>query len=296
MPAALCGVIGYKPAYGTVPVVAPYNLDTYLQNGPMGRTVEDVLLMQRIIAGPDWSDPASFGAPPALPAAAASVTGLRVAVSADLGGWPVDAEVRQATLRTAALLAAAGAEVETVDLRLPPGDVLRAASIHYSLSFGEIDRLVEEHRDRLTPGLVAAVEGHRRRSAGGTVPEMHGLEARLWDAAAAVLRGHEVLLCPTMGTSDVLADLDYAGADGVEVDGRTWYDLLEVALTVPFSLLGRCPVLAVPSGRNRNGVPMGVQLVGRPYEEEPIFKAATVLQSAGRWFSKPALRPAELVP
>lgn len=223
-----------------------------------------------------------------------STSDIRIAVSSDLGGWPVSQEVRQALARTAEILKDSGAHVEEVDLQLPMQKVLRAASIHYTASLNEFDGYMEAHGDQLSAPLLANVAGHRARAAGGTYAESHVLEGEIWLALAAVLERFDVLLCPTMGSGEILADLEYAGSDAVTIDGHEWTDLLEVALTTPFNMLGACPVLSVPSGKDRNGVPMGVQLVGRPYQEEAIFAAAKAIESVARWYSSADARPGEL--
>ena len=112
-------MVGFKPPYGRVPVDPPFNLDTYCHCGPLARTVADCALFENVLAGPDPGDIVSLR--PKLGAARAASTaieGLRVALSLDLGDWPVDAEVRREHARpSATALRAAGAIVEEVDLR-----------------------------------------------------------------------------------------------------------------------------------------------------------------------------------
>ncbi|MEV4954797.1 amidase [Paenarthrobacter nitroguajacolicus] len=292
MPASMCGIVGYKPARGTVPADPPLNLDTYMHMGSMARTVDDIKLMQGVIAGPDWSDLVSlFPRPEETPL---PVSGLRVAVCKDLGDWPVAAEVRRAVDSSAQTLREAGAYVEEVDLILPMQKVLRAASLHFSTSLDEFDKYYNEFGEQLTPSLIANVAGHRRRANGGSFSEMQALEAELWLAAKAVFEEFDVLLCPTMGTSDILAGLDYAGEDYVEVGGQKYSDLLEVSLTTPFNLFSACPVLSVPAGQSPNGVPLGVQLAGRPYQESAIFAAASALEDKAKWYASESFRPGSL--
>lgn len=290
IPASMCGVVGYKPTRGTIPIESPANLDHYLHLGSMARTVDDVALMQSVTAGPDWSDPASLWPRVSAPDAG-QVSQLRIAVSTDLGDWPVTPEVRASLARTTEVLRAAGATVEKVDLSLPMERVLRAATIHYAMSFGEFHQYLDAHPGEISAPLIANVTAHTKRAEGGSLPEAQEIEGELWLALSAVLRDYDMLLCPTMGSTEILADLDYAGEDAVEIGGRRWFDLLEVALTVPFNVLGACPVMSVPSGHDSNGVPIGVQLVGRPYEERAIFAAARAIERRDGWYAAPDARP-----
>ncbi|MGW5746779.1 amidase [Amycolatopsis sp. NPDC003861] len=291
IPASFNGVVGYKPPYGRVPVDPPFNYDTYLHNGPMARTVEDAVLLQNVIAGPDLSDITSLSPKLVLPQRPEPVAGLRVAVSVDFGGWAVDPEIRKNTLGVADVLRSAGAVVEEVALSLSREQVNRASAIHYGLTIGFLEDLVRAHPDDVSPYLSAVVDRTRRRSQGGTVVEGYQLEAALHASVAEVLRAFDVLLCPTVATRGLPADEDYAGDVTIEVGGEVFDDPIDAILTVPFNILGRCPVLAVPSGFAGNGVPTGVQLVGRPYDDETVFRAGAALESADPWFGVAQRRP-----
>ncbi|MPY56547.1 amidase [Streptomyces spongiae] len=291
IPASFNGVVGYKPPYGRVPVDPPFNHDTYLHNGPMARTVADAALLQNVIAGPDPSDIASLSPRLELPDRFGTAEGLRVAVSVDLGGWTVDPEIRKNTLDVADALRSAGAVVEEVDLSLPREQVNRAASIHYGLTIGFLEELIAGRPDDTSPYLAAVVERIRRQSRGGDIAEKYALESELYAPVAGVLRSFDVLLCPTVATTGLSADEDYAGDVPIEVDGEVFWDPIDTVLTLPFNVLGRCPVLAVPSGFAANGVPTGVQLVGAPYDDEIVFRAGAALESVRPWFAPDGRRP-----
>ncbi len=135
IPASFCGVVGFKPPYGRVPVDPPYNLDTYCHCGPLARTVADCAVFENVLAGPEPGDITTLRPKLELPEAFEGIAGLRVAVSVDLGDWPVDPEVRANTLAAADALRAAGAHVEEVDLVIPRADVMRAMAIHFQSIF-----------------------------------------------------------------------------------------------------------------------------------------------------------------
>ena len=123
MPAAACGVVGFKPPHGRVPCDPPFNLDLYCHCGPLARTVADCALYENVLAGPAAEDHTTLRDPLVLPDAMPGVQGLRIAVSPDLGDWPVEADVRANTLAVGEALRQAGAIVEEVELTLSRADV-----------------------------------------------------------------------------------------------------------------------------------------------------------------------------
>ncbi len=135
IPASLCGVVGFKPPYGRVPALPPFNLDTYCHDGPMGRTVADVALFQNLIQGPHRVDHVSLPAVP-IPDRLGEVRGLRIALAVTLGDFPVEPEVEANTRAFAAALTAAGAVVEEVTVPLSRAEVTSAALVHYGSLMG----------------------------------------------------------------------------------------------------------------------------------------------------------------
>src|SRR5579859_6903943 len=109
IPAAFCGVVGFKPPYGRVPEVEIFNLDHYCHEGPLARTVADCALLENVMAGPDPSDVASIRPKLVIPEHFETISGMKIALSVDLGCYPVDAEVAANTLRAADRLREAGA-------------------------------------------------------------------------------------------------------------------------------------------------------------------------------------------
>ena len=110
IPASFCGVLGYKPPYGRVPQLPPFNLDTYCHDGPMARTVADVALLHNVISGRHPADAASlpFPGPISLDGALDRVRGRRIAWARTSGDFPVEREVELATERVASRPRGAG--------------------------------------------------------------------------------------------------------------------------------------------------------------------------------------------
>jgi amidase len=106
-----------------------------------------------------------------------------------------------------------------------------------------------------------------------------------------MMRGFDVFICPTLAKPALKADasLDYASW---KADGKIIPDALAWCMTYPFNMLSRCPVLSVPSGFAKNGVPTGIQIVGRAYEDASVFRAATAFERAMPWaYDSPKNRP-----
>lgn len=290
IPASCTGTVGFKPPYGRVPAMTPFNLDTYCHDGPMARTVADCALLENVIAGPHPLDAVSLRSELVLPERFESAEGLRVALSVTLGDWPVDPEVEANTRAVAEALRAAGAVVEEVEVPIARADVMRAAMIHFGSVFGPyIASVAAEHGDLLT---TYALDFARRAAEAvrepGSFLQGLELEARVQTTLGVLLDRYDVLLCPTTAVPALRADDDHLSAkvviNGVELD---FY--LESAMTTPFNIASRCPVLSVPSGFASTGVPTGVQVVGRTYDDTTVFRVARAIESARPWSRIPVL-------
>jgi Asp-tRNA(Asn)/Glu-tRNA(Gln) amidotransferase A subunit family amidase len=293
VPASFNGVVGFKPPYGRVPVEPPFNLDPYCHCGPLARTVADAALYENALAGPDPSDITTLRPRYVLPERLEGVEGLRLAVSVDLdGSWPMDPEVRRNTLACAEALRGAGAIVDEVAVDVPNDRVMRAAALHFRLGFGAwIAQELAAH-----PGLGTAYAEAFARSmiadAGdGTMLEKLEIEARLYAPVGALLETYDALLCPTTGTRGLIAGDDYVG-HGLEVGGVRLERYFDAFLTPVFNIMSRCPVLNVPSGFADNGVPTGLQIAARTYDDVTAFRVGAALERARPWLDVPERRPA----
>jgi aspartyl-tRNA(Asn)/glutamyl-tRNA(Gln) amidotransferase subunit A len=294
IPASMCGVVGFKPPHGRVPDLAPYTLDPYCANGPLARTVADCALLEDVMAGPHPFDPASQRPRHRLPDELGAVAGLRIALCAVPGDYAVEPEVAANARTAAAALVDAGAQVEEVDLGWSRGDVVRAAMVHYGTLWtpylagllGSGDDDPDERAMPYTLDLLARCAAAVRETGvyGGVL-----LEARVLEALSRVHERFDALLCPTLGLPALDAGEDYVGG-GPTVDGQRLAHYFEMLLTIPFNVAGRCPVLAVPSGWAADGVPTGVQLVGRTYDDDTVFHAGAALERAGFGFGGDARR------
>ncbi|MEU7016582.1 amidase [Streptomyces sp. NPDC046385] len=290
IPASATGTVGFKPPYGRVPAMAPFNLDTYCHDGPMARTVADCALLQNVIAGPHPLDAVSLRPKLVLPERFEGVAGLRVALSVGLGDWPVDPEVEANTRAVADALRAAGAIVEEVEVPITRAQVRKASMIHFGSVFGPyVASVAAEHAELLTSYALAFAEDSAAYVAEpGSFLEGLVVEGEVQAVLGALLDRHDVLLCPTLAIPAFDADDDYTSTK-VVVDGVTLDHYMDAALTTVFNIASRCPVLSVPSGFASNGVPTGVQVVGRTYDDTTVFRTAAAIEAVRPWTGIPTL-------
>jgi amidase len=291
IPASACGVVGLKPAYGRNPDDPPLNLDFYNHTGPMARSVADVVLLQNVMSGPHPLDIATVRPKQMLSAAGGGVRGWNIAYSLNLGFYPIDREVEQAFQAALERFRDLGATVEEVDLGWGPW-VEEAGLAWLRHSFGALlGRLLAEHADQFTTYARAFAEAGQASPAAEMVASMEAA-SRMYATLGPTLSRHRLLLCPTLAVPAVAAAHD-PSRDAVTVAGQAVSPLLGWCLTLPFNMLSRCPVLSVPMGRARNGVPIGLQIVGRSFREPDVVRAGLAFEAAADpWYGSAATRPA----
>jgi aspartyl-tRNA(Asn)/glutamyl-tRNA(Gln) amidotransferase subunit A len=288
IPASLSGVVGLKPAWGRVPALPPYNLDQYCHDGPMARTVDDLRLMTSVLFGADPRDHVASHDAPDVSALGSFGAGGRVAMCLRLGDWPLAPDVEANTLAVGDALRSAGVEVVEVELPWTVDDIWRAATAHFATIMGPGIAAVErDHGDVLadyTRQFVATMHAELTFYEGLT------LEGHLWRPLGALFEEYDAVVCPTMATDGYVAGESYLSGGLSIGEGHVHHSILG-AMTLPFNMFSRCPVISVPSGRAANGVPTGVQVVGRPYDEPTAFALAATIERLGFGWSDLAWRP-----
>ena len=289
IPASCCGVFGIKPAHGRVPIAGPGNLDQYLAHGPMTRSVADSALMMNVMAGPHRRDSTSVPGRLRLPLKPAGIEGWRIACSPDLGYFDVDPEVAANTGAAAATFRDLGASVEEVSI--PWTNRVLDAGIAHWVAFMHQDpqRMPPERRALLSPATRDYADHNRARQR-LSLEEAERVRAGMYADLEAVFRRHRVLICPATGLPSVPADLPIAGAE-VTINGRPQDPLWDWTLTYPFNVLGHLPTASVPTGFSSSGVPTGLQIVGRPYDETSVFRVAAAFERAQPWLDSQEHRP-----
>ena len=288
MPASMCGVVGFKPPYGRVPEVEIFNLDHYCHEGPLARTVDDCALLENVIAGPHPSDIASLRPKLEIPDEQPGIAGMRIAMSPDLNCYTIDADVAQNFRDAVERLRSAGAVVEEVSLPWEKATIERAAQIHFGMIFGpSIKSLYESSGDLFTS---YARSFYRESLEIGKDDFVDGLllEGRIYEPLGNVLERFDALVCPTFPVPALPAEYDN---EPTMIGGRMTENWIDVLMTVPFNITSRCPVMSVPSGRARDGVPTGMSIVGRTYDDSTVFQVARAYERVQPWLDSPERRP-----
>jgi len=293
IPAAFCGVVGHKPSHGLVPVRPGFRGWPSLSvDGPLTRTVRDAALALSVMAGPSPYDDRSVPYP--LGDLLAAVTGpldwstLRVAVSEDLGWAPVEPSVRAAFRAAVDALADAGARVVEAAPDAPyPTELWN--DIALPEGYASEGPLLERWGDQMTPGTREIVEAGRAATARDYLDalERRGDYARRW---AEFFTDHDVLLTPSMPLPAFGTDVQSpASIDGVPVD--PFFDDW-CALALPANLTG-CPATAVPTGLDPDGLPVGMQVMGRRGADARTLAVAAAYERLAPWADR---RPGAVLP
>ena len=275
IPAAMCGVYGFKPPFGRLASAPGEELFAFAVEGPMARTVLDLARMQNVIAGPH---PSTYSGMPyvPLPEDPAPIAGVRLGLSFTTGHITLCPDTRRNLERACAALERAGAVIEPVDL-VWDGGALAEALIEAIFGIFLDEYLAKLPAERLgegTPYLRWLMERHcgKRNSitrAAALALELHQeLECKLWG------RGISALICPTVFTTDIAADLDLARVRQVAIGDTRVDSYLGWVGTPPFNLLSRYPALAAPTGLAANGVPTSLQIVGPAFDDAITFRIA----------------------
>ena len=289
IPAGLCGLVGLKPTYGRVSKRGVAELSWTLDHaGPITRTVADAAVLLQTIAGHDPDDPGSVDepVPDYLAGLDAGIEGLRVGVPTNFFFELADTEVADAVHAALAVLVDAGAilvDVAVPDVELT-GDVVmtivgvEAAAIHH-----EHLRTVPESYTADTRRLLLAGE-----LISGT-SYVNAQRARRLVAAGfrAALADVDVLASPTLPVTAPAFGAGTAQLGGEEVSVMSALNVL----TAPANAAG-LPALAIPCGFSGAGLPLSLQLVGRPFDEATLLSAGQAYQRRTDWHARqPPLSP-----
>jgi len=279
-PASLCGLVGMKPSFGRVPVVPGGDYWGHrVHNGPIARTVADAALLLSVLAGPNPRDPLSIVEP--WPggftpdASGAALKGLRIAFSTDFGYGQVEPEI--AELATAALpvFEEYGALVEHRDPNWEnPGPFHRV--IYHSGLAVRAEAEYDAHPEYVDEWLTEIVEEGRRFSA-IDLKKAEIARGRLYDRAMDFFGEFDLLVSP---------QLPFTAWDAGNVRGRTTIGALNLYpdyrrsfMCFPFNLTGQ-PAITLPCGWTADGMPVGLQIVGRRHRDDLVLHAAAAFEAA----------------
>jgi aspartyl-tRNA(Asn)/glutamyl-tRNA(Gln) amidotransferase subunit A len=300
-PAAFCGIVGVKPTYGRCSrwgiVAFASSLD---QAGPFARTVRDCAILLRSMAGPDAKDTTCVDllVPDYEQAVGASIKGMRIGIPKEYRMPGMAAEIETLWERGAQWLKDAGAE--TVEVSLPMTKY--ALPAYYIVAPAEASSNLARY-DGVRYGLRVpgrdVIDMYERTRAAGFGKEVrrrvmigtYVLSAGYYDAYYLRAQKVRTLIkrdfekCFAEGVNAILAPITPSAAFGIGEKGRA--DPIEMYLNDVFTVtanMAGLPGISVPSGLDAQGLPLGLQLVGRPFDEETLFALGAVIeQAAGRF-------------
>lgn len=296
IPSACCGVTGLKPTYGRVSCYGVIPLSWSLDHvGPMGRSAEDCAVLFDTIAGYDPRDPNSVSGLPGRASATLiggpegrgphSLQGLRLGVPPDAFVAPLNAEVRAAWQAALLVLKEEGAEVVDVDVQRPALETYRTIQMpEASLAHMQQGWLAEHAGDysEIT---------HSRLLAGQKIAAVDYLQAqqarRIFSSSIrAAMQSVDALVLPTIPMPAIkIAQID----QDIRIDGTIENATVALLrLTMPFNLAG-LPAVSFPCGFSSMGLPIGLQVVGKAFEETMILRIAHAYQQLTDWHTRNAM-------
>jgi amidase len=284
MPASLSGVVGLRPTAGRVANPAkPLLWDDLNVHGVIARTIEDVALLLSVVSGGDVADPTSSGheklAMPDLQPE--PLAGLRIAVKLDLGSLPIDREVRPVLEKAVTKIAGLYGDLEE-DVPDFSGAMDAFMRLRGSILYRTLGQLLETDRDKLTPSVIWNIERGKAVSADDFL-KAEQERSRIWRNVARFFGKHDVFICVTTS----IAAFPNAQSDVLLIDGKPMASIIDyMAPTATMSLFG-LPALSIPCGWTASGLPVGLQIVCRPFAEDTMLRFAFTLQQnlgfAHRW-------------
>jgi len=271
IPSSFCGAFGLKPSYGRVPRGPGLpDWQTLSHTGPITRTVADAALMMNVIAGRDDRDINSLPETNMeyLSLLGRDLRGVRVGWSPDLSYALVDPEVLALTTTALGVFESLGAEVEDANLELENQG--RTFSIIWGVTIAsEVADKLEEWRDKINPRLVEMVERGMNVKA---VDYAYAAQARkqFWSKIQPLFERYDILLTPTLS----LPAFDVAAYQVTEIAGVKGTPALDwMPFTKPFNLTGQ-PAASVPCGWTAEGLPVGIQIVGRRFDDATVLRTS----------------------
>jgi aspartyl-tRNA(Asn)/glutamyl-tRNA(Gln) amidotransferase subunit A len=280
IPSALCGLVGLKPTYGRLSrhgmTVLSWSQD---HPGPMARTVEDCALAMNAVAGYDSNDPSSarVSVPDFARALTGNIRGLRVGVPKEFFEDPIDSEVEDSVRSAIELLSKLGATVDEVSWPMVQASKAISSTLLMAEATAYHRELIQKHRSQLD------FQVRLRLEAGFFISGVDYIQAQrarriFYHQSRDLLKKVDLLAGPTVpitackiGTTQV----KIGNTDMGVIPALTQY-------TRPFNLNG-FPAMTLPCGFSKEGLPIGLQLAGRPFDEETVLRAAYTYEQATDW-------------
>ncbi|MBI2161946.1 MAG: amidase [Candidatus Rokubacteria bacterium] len=288
IPAAFCGVVGFRTSPGLVPVwPTTVAWDPWSVQGPMARTVADTALMLSAIAGPDPRAPLSYEVDTRAFGRAIReprIKGLSIAWGGDLGVTPVDDEILKICHGAMSVFRKLGARVDEARPDMSGLQEIVLVSRGISMVARHAEKL-SKWREVMQKNLVKNIE-YGLTLTPTDIGRAERMRTELWHRVREFFGGFDLIVTPTTAVPPFPVEV----AAPTEINGKPMATYIDwVLLTYAFTVVG-LPAISVPCGFTREGLPVGLQIVGRWRDEAGVLRAAAAFEAAQPWAH---LRPAE---
>ena len=280
VPASVCGVYGLKPQFGRIPSWPRHNgWYTLNHEGPITRTVRDAAALLDILAGPDDRDwfslPEQSGS--YLEACEGEVKGMRVAWSPTPGYGRVDPEVLELCQAAVSIFEELGCIVEEASPQIPNPDLIFLGIIVPRLLAQFEQEFPAGWSEKLDPVVQSFLPIGEQMTTRDVFAAIYG-DYAVHDLLVAFFQQYELFLTPTIATPPYASGIFGPS----EVAGAAVSSPLEPFFTHPFNLSGQ-PAASIPVGFTDDGLPIGLQIVGRRFAEKTILRASACFEAARPW-------------
>ena len=281
IPASFCGIYGFKPTFGRIPLHPPTPVLIDLTcEGFLTKSVEDMALLLDLVKGRDERDMYSLPDDKRsyLKELENPIDDVKIAFSPNLGYAIVDPEIEEVVRRAVFRLEKFGT-VEEIEVSLPCLEKeLRTKTALEFITFIS-ERLEEWKRVAYPPHL-----GFLRFAEGLTYKDYIGIEAKkqeLWRAVRSIFEGYDFLITPTTAVKP----FEIGRIAPKEIAGKPATPLAWMPFTYPFNFTGQ-PAASVPAGLSRDGLPIGMQIVGRKFDDLGVLKLSKAFQEVSPWIEE----------
>src|SRR5215469_2035376 len=297
IPAAWCGVYGYKPSFGRVPIVSRPNAfgatTPFIFEGPITRTVEDAALLLGALAGYDPRDPHALDEPwNFVLEGEPKLNHCRVAYARKFGDFPIEAEVISTIDNAVRAFEQTGAAVDQVDIQFRHSQaelsevwcrLVSVANLRIlaHLKTKAID-LLGADADDLPPQLREWLQKAQYVTATEYLQDQE-IRSQVYDTIQNVFAHYDLIVTPTLACLPVLNSQDGNTVGPQLVNGAPVNPLLGWCLTYPVNFSGH-PAASIPAGLAFGSLPVGMQIIGRRYADGDVLRASAAFEQARPWF------------
>ena len=295
IPAAWCGVFGYKAAYGRVPVVIRPNAFAgdlpFVHEGPITRNVADAALAMSVLDGYDPRDPHSLDEKvDYVGATRRSIKGMRIAYSPNLDVFPVEPAIAATVAKAVRAFEEAGAHVEDVKVGITTpqrelSDVWSRLMMPLNLgTFATMKMygvdLLKDHRADFPPEYLRWIEIGEKMTLNDLARDQW-VRSQVYDAIQSVFATYDLLITPTLAGMPVKNRVDGNTVGPTHINGEEVDLLIGWCLTYPINFTGH-PAASIPAGMV-DGLPVGMQIIGRRYADADVFAASAAFEQLRPW-------------